>query len=168
MDKITDKIYLGNRDSARNEEKIIMFNIKRVLSWMGRLSPKYKDKTIKQKIIEIEDTPSANIIQYFIDSIKFIDETDDKVLVHCFAGVSRSAALVIAYLMWKNKISYQDSYNLVKDHRFIGPNIGFRKQLLIFEKKLKDSNYELDKIDLNDITWPPPEGFSYSFFKDIK
>ena len=46
MDQITDKIYLGNRDGAKNEVKIKANNIKRVLSCMGYLSPKYKDKTI--------------------------------------------------------------------------------------------------------------------------
>ena len=36
-----------------------------------------------------------------VESIKFIDESD-KVLVHCLGGISRSAAIVIAYFMWKD------------------------------------------------------------------
>ena len=163
MDQITDKIYLGDCDGARDEEKLKENNIKRVLSCMGSLSPKYEDKTIKQKILELDDFPNTNIIKYFVDSLKFIDETDDKVFVHCFAGVSRSATLVIAYFMWKNKISYKESYELVRKKRMIGPNIGFTRQLLIFEDKLKKCDYDLDKIDLSDVTWPPPKGFSYSF-----
>ena len=164
MDKITDKIYLGDCDGAKNEGKIKANNIKRVLSCMGYLSPKYKDKTIKQKIIELDDTPTTNIIQYFMESLRFIDETDEKVFVHCFAGVSRSATLVIAYLMWKMKKGYKEVYDFVNKHRFVGPNIGFTKQLKIFEQKLKNANYDIDKIDLGDVTWPPPEGISY---KDI-
>ena len=163
MDKISDKIYIGDCNEAKNEEKIKFHNIKRVLSCCGQLSTKYKDKTINQKIIELDDSPSTNIIQYFKDCLKFMDETDDKVFVHCFAGVSRSATLVIAYFMWKNKLTYKESYNFVKNNRFIGPNIGFTRQLLIFEKKLKDSNYDLDKVDLSDVKWPPEEGFSLSF-----
>ena len=163
MDKITDKIYLGDCDGAKNEKKLKENNIKRVLSCMGGLSLQYEDKSIKQKIIELNDFPNTNIIQYFVDAIKFIDESDDKVFVHCFAGVSRSATLVIAYFMWKNKISYKESYELVRKKRFVGPNIGFTRQLLIFEEKLKKCDYDLDKIDLSDVTWPPPEGFSYSF-----
>ena len=157
MDKITDKVYLGDCDGADDEENIKRNNIKRVLSCMGDLSPKYKDKSIIQKIIEVDDFPETNIIQYFKDSIKFLEESD-KVFVHCFAGVSRSATLVIAYFMWKNKISYNESFELVKKHRSIGPNMGFRNQLLIFEKKLKEANYDLDKIDFNKIVWPPKEG----------
>ena len=63
---------------------------------MGHLSPKYSDKSIVQKIIELDDNEETNIFQYFHDSILFI-ENSDKVFVHCFAGVSRSATLVIAY-----------------------------------------------------------------------
>ena len=40
------------------------------------------------------------------------------------------------------------------------PNTGFQKQLLIFEQKLKDADYDLNKIDLNSVVWPPKEGIS--------
>ena len=162
MDKITDKVYLGDCVGAENEESLKQNNIKRVLSCMGNLSPVYKDKSIVQKKIEISDFPRANIIQYFIDSIKFIEESE-KVFVHCFAGVSRSATLVVAYFMWKNKIPYKKSFELVNEHRTICPNIGFRQQLLILQKKLEEANYDLDKIDLSDVVWPPKEGINYNF-----
>ena len=163
MDKITDKIYLGDCDGAKGEEKIKSNNIKKVLSCCGRFSYKYKDKNINQKIIELDDNPKTNIIQYFKDCLKFIDETDDKVFFHCFAGVSRSATLVIAYFMWKKQWTYKQSYDFVNQYRFVCPNIGFTRQLLIFEKKLIDANYDLDKVNLNDVKWPREEGFSYSF-----
>ena len=162
MDKITDKIYLGDCFGAENEGKLKQNNIKKVLSCCGRLSPKYKDNTIIQKIIELEDSPQTNIIKYFKDSIKFIEESD-KVFVHCFAGVSRSATLVIAYLMWKNHKPFKETREFVNEHRWIGPNLGFKQQLLIFEDKLKEANYDLDKIDFNAIIWPPKEGINYDF-----
>ena len=160
MDKITDKVYLGDCFGADDETKLKKNNIKRVLSCMGHLSPKYSDKSIIQKIIELDDSPETNIIQYFKDSIKFIEESD-KVFVHCFAGVSRSATLVIAYFMWKERKPYKEILEFVYNHRSIGPNLGFRKQLLIFEKELGKSNYDLDKIDFNSIEWPPKEGIIY-------
>ena len=162
MDKITDKIYLGDCFGAEDEGKLKLNNIKRVLSCCGHLSPKYKDSTIIQKIIELEDSPQTNIIKYFKDSIKFIEESN-KVFVHCFAGVSRSATLVIAYLMWKNHKPFKETREFVNEHRWIGPNLGFKQQLLIFEEKLKETNYDLDKIDFNSIVWPPKEGINYDF-----
>ena len=154
MDKITEKVYLGDWVDAANEEQLLKNNIKRVFSCNGNLSPKYKDKSIKQNIIQLDDSPQTNIIQYFKEAITFIDESD-KVFVHCFAGVSRSATLVIAYFMWKNRKSFQESFDMVKAHRLIGPNEGFRKQLLIFQEKLNEYNYDLDKIDFKSIEWPP-------------
>lgn len=42
------------------------------------------------------------------------------------AGVSRSATIVIAYLMKKRKLSYDDAFKFVKTRRVIvWPNDGF-------------------------------------------
>ena len=160
MDKITDKVYLGDCFGADDESKLKQNNIKRVLSCMGHLSPTYNDKSIIRNIIELDDSPEANIIQYFKDSIKFIEESD-KVFVHCFAGVSRSATLVIAYFMWKNKKPYKEMLDFVYKHRMVSPNLGFRKQLLIFENELIKADYNLDKIDFKSIVWPTKEGITY-------
>ena len=164
MNKITDKVYLGDCFGADDEGSIRANKITHVLSCMGHLSPKYKDKSIIQKIIELEDTETTNIFKYFQDSIKFI-ENSNKVFVHCFAGVSRSATLVIAYFMWKNKMTFKESLNFVSKYRNIGPNMGFRMQLLILEKKLKEANYELDKINWNDVVWPPLGGIKYDYYE---
>ena len=77
---------------------------------------------------------------------------EEKVLVHCMAGASRSATIVIAYLMWKKKMKYKEASQYVKDRRFIVyPNFGFRKQLQIFEKLLIDNDYDIDKIKFEEI-----------------
>ena len=164
MNKITDKVYLGDCFGADNESNIKANKITHVLSCMGSLSPKYKDTSIIQKKIELEDNEQTNIFKYFYESIKFI-ENSNKVFVHCFAGVSRSATLVIAYFMWKNKMSFKESLNFVSKFRNIGPNMGFRMQLLILEKKLKEANYDLDKINWNDVVWPPVGGIKYNLNK---
>ena len=75
MNKITDKVYLGDCFGAENENAIKAEGITHVLSCMGHLSPKYKDKSIVQKIIELEDDEKQNIFQYFRDSIQFIENS---------------------------------------------------------------------------------------------
>ena len=67
-------------------------------------------------------------------------------------GSSRSATIVIAYIMWKQKMKYDDAYNFVKNKRKIAnPNFGFVEQLKIFEEILKENDYNLNNIDFNNL-----------------
>jgi protein-tyrosine phosphatase len=58
--------------------------------------------------------------------------------------MSRSPSIVIAYLMWKYKLTYKEAVLEVKQNRsFINPNENFIKQLLKFEKNLLENNFKL-------------------------
>ncbi|TPP58912.1 Dual specificity protein phosphatase 10 [Fasciola gigantica] len=64
-------------------------------------------------------------------------QAGDSVLVHCQAGISRSPALVIAYLMAHSGLSLRDAYRWVKSKRsVISPNFAFLGQLCDFEADL--------------------------------
>ncbi|GBB88861.1 hypothetical protein RclHR1_15490003 [Rhizophagus clarus] len=90
--------------------------------------------------IDITDDPSSNISKHFHECINFIESaksTNGRVYVHCLAGISRSASIVIAYLMNSQKIYYKQAFNLVKEKKpNVKPNQGFVKQLREFEKEL--------------------------------
>ncbi|MEQ2214378.1 hypothetical protein XENOCAPTIV_004021 [Xenoophorus captivus] len=59
------------------------------------------------------------------------------VLVHCQAGVSRSATVVIAYLMKHTLMTMTDAYKYVRSRRpVVSPNLNFMGQLLEFERDL--------------------------------
>ena len=154
MDQITDKIWLGNASVARNISLLKRNGITKVLSIMNNPPHTYKESDgINLKYINIYDKPGENIIRHFGDCIKFM-EGNEKVLVHCIFGKSRSATIVIAYLIWKKKISLEEVLNFVKQKREMAvPNIGFKKQLQIFEELLKANKYNLNKIDFKNIEW---------------
>ena len=162
MDQITPDLYMGNSSSSTNVSKLKELGIKKVLSVMDCGSPKYNDKdNIIHKTVSVCDISSQNIIKYFGECLNFI-KGKEKVLVHCMAGASRSATIVIAFLMWDQKMTYHKALTLVKDKRFIVfPNPGFRDQLQIFEKELINNNYDIDKIKFEEIKWQPK---SYGFF----
>lgn len=59
-------------------------------------------------------------------------------LVHCQAGISRSASIVISYLMERFSMSYDEARKYLKARRpQIDPNDGFVKQLKSYEEILK-------------------------------
>ena len=61
-------------------------------------------------------------------------------LVHCKLGISRSAAVVIAYLIKYYKLSTDEAVDFVKSKRTsIKPNDGFMRQLYTYEKMLKEN-----------------------------
>jgi len=63
----------------------------------------------------------------------FIDECVGKkenVLIHCAFGVSRSASVLIGFMIFKFKMSFEEAHHFVKQRRpAIKPNEGFREQL---------------------------------------
>jgi dual specificity phosphatase 12 len=66
---------------------------------------------------------------YWPEAIAFIKEGINKgggVFVHCYAGVSRSASTVIAYLMAEHNMTFYEAMSFVRKRRhIINPNIGF-------------------------------------------
>ena len=155
MDQITDTIYLGNFEASRNKKNLKSEGIRKVLSIMDYAPQFGLEDNITQKIIEVIDTPTTNIIQYFGECLHFM-EGKEKVLVHCWSGASRSSTIVIAYVMWKWKLSAEDAMNYVFLKRTgILPNPGFKQQLKLFEKLLRDNQYDIDRIDFYFINWNP-------------
>lgn len=88
-------------------------------------------------VLDIADSTVENIIRHFPVTKEFIDgslQTGGKVLVHGNAGISRSAAFVIAYIMETFGMKYRDAFTYVQDRRFcINPNAGFVHQLQEYE-----------------------------------
>ena len=106
-----------------------------------------KEDGFIHKTIDVIDMDYENIIQYFGECLNFI-KGNEKTLVHYGAGVSRSATIVIAYIMWTKKMKYEEAFRFVKKKRNnVHPNSGFIEQLKIFENILIENDYDIDKID---------------------
>uniref|UniRef100_A0A2R8PCK0 Dual specificity phosphatase 19 n=1 Tax=Callithrix jacchus TaxID=9483 RepID=A0A2R8PCK0_CALJA len=81
-----------------------------------------------------------------LDTLK--KHKDGVVLVHCNAGVSRAAAIVIGFLMNSEQTSFTSAFSVVKNARpSICPNSGFMEQLHTYQE-VKESN-KCDRIQEN-------------------
>ena len=140
LDQIIDNIYLGNLLAAKDIETLKSKGIKKILSIMDEETPKYESSDFIHKKVNVEDYNGQNIIQYFGECLNFM-KGEEKILVHCMAGASRSATIVIAYLMWTKKMNDTDAIKFIQKKRSaVNPNKGFRDQLKILE------NYCIAKI----------------------
>lgn len=82
--------------------------------------------------IEIHDKEESNLLSVVPLAMLFIDAAlkNGSCLVHCVAGRSRSAAIIIAYLINKCHYSYYEAYDYVKAKRSVVTlNKGFQEQL---------------------------------------
>ncbi|VDP83226.1 unnamed protein product [Echinostoma caproni] len=90
--------------------------------------------------IPILDNHTASLLPYLDEAFKFIDNAKTNqghVLVHCAAGISRSPAVVIAYLMHSSHMQMRDAYEFVRSKRSsIAPNFNFLGQLLELNGRL--------------------------------
>ena len=154
LSQITENLYLGNLYDAQNISNLLKIGIQKVLSLITDPQLLYYPKEIEHKFIKLNDFPRENIIQYFGECLLFIED-NRKILVHCVAGASRSATIVIAYIMWKNQLDYKESAKFVEQMRpCINPNYGFVRQLEIFEKLLKKHKYNINTINFKGVTYP--------------
>ena len=134
-------VYLGDLDSAINYHNLLANNITAVLTVAAYTNFSYTPvHGIEHMVIEAEDDPRFNLKQYFETAINFIENArlSGNVLIHCFAGISRSASVLIAYLMKMERMDLNSAFRVVKERRWkVNPNHGFLGQLEQYEKEVR-------------------------------
>nr|CDS27914.1 dual specificity protein phosphatase 12 [Hymenolepis microstoma] len=134
MNEILPGLWLGKRPDASSVLNLHSKKISAILTIDRTPLPSGVFSSFRVMFLPANDTPYDNLLKYFERSINFIEENiESGVLVHCQAGTSRSATIVIAYVMWKFKIPFKQAHDQVYKSRWVFPNDGFRKQLRCFE-----------------------------------
>lgn len=129
--EIIPGLFLGTQIAAENER--FHWEFSHILS-VREGAKDLSSSRITWKGIYIQDQPNANISRFFDESYEFIESSRTGVLVHCRFGVSRSATIVIAYLMRKFDVPFDAAYNFVRSKRFIQPNDGFTRELMSYRR----------------------------------
>lgn len=137
--EVADGLFLGGEAVAKSREILRQSGITHVINCVGFIYPEYFKDELTYITLRLQDTPSEDISSVLYDAFDFFQDARSvggKVFVHCSQGVSRSATLVIAFLMWKLDKPYDEVFAAVKAIRGVAnPNIGFTCQLLQWHKR---------------------------------
>jgi protein-tyrosine phosphatase/rhodanese-related sulfurtransferase len=141
--QILPHLYLSCRKGASNKENLQKNNITRILNVTSEESEyQYLDGFTYHQIA-VEDSQEVDMLLYLPVAFAFIEEarlSNEKVLVHCHAGMSRSVTVIIGYLMKYHGHTLNSAYDYVRQKKSnISPNFGFLQQLIQFEKSLRSS-----------------------------
>ncbi|KAM3181039.1 hypothetical protein ACTXT7_015123 [Hymenolepis weldensis] len=145
MSQVLDFLYLGNSRDARNSKSLKRLGITHIINATHDLPNYVEDNNeIKYLRVAVEDNGTADLMPYFVPVIEFIDgaiRSKGCVLVHCQEGISRSASLVVAYIMAHSNLLLVDALTVVSHARpIICPNINFLGQLDKFYQVLQHSS----------------------------
>lgn len=124
---------------------------------------------IECKNIPLEDDDDQQLAPHLEACFEFIDKAADSlqnsgsghkkdkedadkvtVLVHSYFGMSRSSAIIIAYLMSKKKWTLREAYQHLKErHASVNPNDNFVVQLIRYEQELFDGRMSMKITDFH-------------------
>ncbi|KAI0787045.1 phosphatases II [Irpex lacteus] len=135
---IEGRLFLGTIEAAKSPRILSERRITHIVSVGSEPIPADNPASgIRQLRIPVEDVDYADLLIHLPSAVRFIHEamsSNGVCLVHCVQGLSRSAAVVAAYLMWSQRMSATQAIETVRRAReqvWILP--GFQEQLVLFE-----------------------------------
>ena len=123
MSRILDNLYLSGNNEAEQEAQTHRLGVTAVLNVAEEVPSAAKegdDPRNYKHVLLPEEKPFHDITACFADCADWICDRCSKggtVLVHCRYGVSRSALVVMAYLVLHHKKTYMDAYHFVLSRR---------------------------------------------------
>ncbi|ORX85261.1 hypothetical protein BCR32DRAFT_217217 [Anaeromyces robustus] len=146
--KVLPYLYIGTETIPASEDAVIRLKKLKVTHVLNvamecNVGVTFPEDQIVYKKIDLADNLAENIAKYLWESCEWIENERKKnsnavFYIHCKAGKSRSATVVIAYLMKVEHWSLNKAYSYLKDLRpNISPNLGFMSALLEMEAEIK-------------------------------
>ena len=138
VDKLSDNLYIGDLKAATMPE--LMKDMDIIINLSCFRYPELEGKTYIH--IDAPDIPSYNISQHFDKLLEIIHDgilVNKKVFVHCVAGISRSATIVLAYMIKKTQTPLEVALTFMRFSRKqrTEPNEGFMRQLRELEASVE-------------------------------
>lgn len=130
---ITDRIWLGNINAANDIAWIRSTGITHVITALE--APYLAPAGCTQYYVPAHDHPDEPLLLWFIPVCSWINQVlteapHHRILIHCMAGISRSATLTAAYLMLRDGLTPEQALTHIRAYRpQVSPNPGFLQQL---------------------------------------
>jgi len=127
---IEDFLFLGNCKGAEDLELLQRLKIDCIINITKQI-PNFYPNIFEYRNLNIYDTDGAATemavaLRPLVEYMKSCREKGKRIFVHCRAGVSRSATVVLAYLMSVRSIGLQQALRFVRKKRpCVLPNPGF-------------------------------------------
>ena len=133
-------LFVGGQAPAEDLETLIKKGITHIMNLVLMLVNCCFPEHFSYFAVRMMDNINEDISVLFphaIAHIEHVREKDGKIVVHCQQGASRSCTVILAYLLWKEKKTVQESLEFLRTRRGIAkPNMGFITRLNFFEKNL--------------------------------
>ncbi|KAM3127150.1 hypothetical protein pb186bvf_020744 [Paramecium bursaria] len=126
-------LYIGSFDALKQLNKM---KAPVIMSFVQN----YKSQINQDDInYAVDDLPETNLEQYFDQVCQQVEKflQSQNILILSSKGLSRSATIVIAYLMNKIQIRFNDAFKFLRQIRAsVAPNEGFLQQLITYDIQL--------------------------------
>ncbi len=133
MDKITERIWIGNSDEAKDRESLQVAGIRSALCLDGCMTRVGAEEVGVERIEVVELIDGAgNRPEVFLRAVRLLRDLSAKhppVLVHCYAGRSRSAAVVCNFLLREEGNSLAEAMRRITSKRKVAIAAGLQKLL---------------------------------------
>ena len=100
---MTEGLFIGPKESAISKEMLMSQGISQILVCCSHLTEYHpNDPNFRYHRLPMADSLDQNLLEYIPSAMQFIEkgiEEGRSTLVHCNAGVSRSGAICVAWLM---------------------------------------------------------------------
>jgi hypothetical protein len=101
------------------------------------LEPQHLSRGVSYLLCRCDDVSDTTLLpnfDVFHEFIRCAREANSSVLVHCLAGISRSATTVASFMMKEDGATFEATMRRIREHRvYVSPNVGFERQLRSYE-----------------------------------
>ena len=162
-------VFIGGANAATNRHLLKSYGVTHVLTVAKDITPKYVND-FKYMVILADDIQKASLKEHFNDTTNFIKEaleSNGGCIVHCMAGVSRSATIMTAFIMQHQQIRLRHAFRFLgKCRPQVNPNQTFRSELQQFDKELFEGVPAVTKQKNEYVIYDPVSKSKTTYYPD--